>query len=255
MSTPGPQGPPPRSPGWYPDPTGRFPARYHDGGRWTDQVTGADGQVVADTFASAQPMNQPMNQPMSQPMSQPAPGPMPQRPMPAYAGPPQVPQQRGANGRAIRLIGTATAVLGALVAVIGLTAVNWSDQDDSTFADFHDNVDGATSPDGAEFMDRLTLAYAQWLGWLFLGLVVVAVIAAVVVALTREVPGARVVVAVIASTAAFTHAVVIARIFRGDDLTPEIGAWFGTVGYLMVAFGLVLGPVIRRPQPRPPLPY
>jgi Protein of unknown function (DUF2510) len=36
------------SPGWYPDPSGRFAQRYHDGGRWTEHVADAQGNRDTD---------------------------------------------------------------------------------------------------------------------------------------------------------------------------------------------------------------
>ena len=36
------------SPGWYPDPSGRFAQRYHDGSRWTEHVADAGGQRSVD---------------------------------------------------------------------------------------------------------------------------------------------------------------------------------------------------------------
>jgi hypothetical protein len=36
------------SPGWYPDPSGRFAQRYHDGTRWTEHVADAGGQRSID---------------------------------------------------------------------------------------------------------------------------------------------------------------------------------------------------------------
>jgi hypothetical protein len=36
------------SPGWYPDPSGRFAQRYHDGTRWTEHVADASGQRSVD---------------------------------------------------------------------------------------------------------------------------------------------------------------------------------------------------------------
>jgi hypothetical protein len=36
------------SPGWYPDPSGRFAQRYHDGTRWTEHVADAGGQRSVD---------------------------------------------------------------------------------------------------------------------------------------------------------------------------------------------------------------
>ncbi|MBN2622726.1 MAG: DUF2510 domain-containing protein, partial [Acidimicrobiales bacterium] len=36
------------SPGWYPDPSGRFAQRYHDGTRWTEHVADAAGQRSVD---------------------------------------------------------------------------------------------------------------------------------------------------------------------------------------------------------------
>ena len=37
-------------PGWYPDPTGRFPQRYWDGQRWTDNVSPPGGPVGHDSL-------------------------------------------------------------------------------------------------------------------------------------------------------------------------------------------------------------
>jgi hypothetical protein len=39
------------SPGWYPDPSGRFAQRYHDGGRWTEHVADAGGNRSTDAPA------------------------------------------------------------------------------------------------------------------------------------------------------------------------------------------------------------
>jgi hypothetical protein len=39
------------SPGWYPDPSGRFAHRYHDGARWTEHVADADGNRATDVPA------------------------------------------------------------------------------------------------------------------------------------------------------------------------------------------------------------
>jgi hypothetical protein len=36
------------SPGWYPDPSGRFAQRYHDGRRWTEHVADAQGNRDTD---------------------------------------------------------------------------------------------------------------------------------------------------------------------------------------------------------------
>jgi hypothetical protein len=36
------------SPGWYPDPSGRFAQRYHDGSRWTEHVADAHGNRDTD---------------------------------------------------------------------------------------------------------------------------------------------------------------------------------------------------------------
>jgi hypothetical protein len=48
------------SPGWYPDPGGRFAQRYHDGTRWTEHVADAGGNRSTDAPAGQQ---QPAAQP------------------------------------------------------------------------------------------------------------------------------------------------------------------------------------------------
>jgi hypothetical protein len=42
------------SPGWYPDPGGRFAQRYHDGTRWTEHVADAGGNRSTDPPAGQQ---------------------------------------------------------------------------------------------------------------------------------------------------------------------------------------------------------
>jgi hypothetical protein len=43
------------TPGWYPDPSGRFAQRYHDGGRWTEHVADAGGNRSTDAPAGQAP--------------------------------------------------------------------------------------------------------------------------------------------------------------------------------------------------------
>ncbi len=43
----GPAAPGSAAPGWYPDPFRRFHHRYHDGSKWTDQVS-TDGRQFTD---------------------------------------------------------------------------------------------------------------------------------------------------------------------------------------------------------------
>ena len=70
------------SPGWYPDPSGRFAQRYHDGTRWTEHVADAGGQrsvdnpegqaaPAADPYAAQQqqPSDQGWGQQAQQPQS------------------------------------------------------------------------------------------------------------------------------------------------------------------------------------------
>jgi Protein of unknown function (DUF2510) len=46
------------TPGWYPDPSGRFAQRYHDGGRWTEHVADASGNRSTDAPAGQAPAEQ-----------------------------------------------------------------------------------------------------------------------------------------------------------------------------------------------------
>lgn len=45
------------SPGWYPDPSGRYAQRYHDGTRWTEHVADAAGQRSVDNPDAPGPSN------------------------------------------------------------------------------------------------------------------------------------------------------------------------------------------------------
>ena len=40
-------------PGWYPDPSGRFPKRWHDGYDWTASVLDNNGQQAFDQLPPA----------------------------------------------------------------------------------------------------------------------------------------------------------------------------------------------------------
>lgn len=85
-------------PGWYPDPTGRFEHRYHNGSGWTADVS-TDGQRMVDAFGVA---------------------PSATRPVPAApgGGPPPPPGGSAGNGLA-----TAAMVLGIIGAVFGAMIV------------------------------------------------------------------------------------------------------------------------------------
>lgn len=94
--------------GWYPDPTGRFPRRWHDGHDWTASVVDADDQQGYDALpAAAAPAVPALPGPSSSPMPPPPPSSVPPPPNQPAASPswqsdsswaPGQPWQSGASG-------------------------------------------------------------------------------------------------------------------------------------------------------------
>ena len=88
-------------PGWYPDPTGRFEHRYHNGARWTADVA-ANGQRYVDPVAGQRP------------------------PMPTRAGQPSRPNGLATAGMVCGVVGLAIswipflAFVGLVTAIIGV---------------------------------------------------------------------------------------------------------------------------------------
>jgi hypothetical protein len=221
--------------GWFPDPTGRFAQRWYDGVAWTDNVVGANGSVVADPLPQGG-------------APYPPPPPMPRAAPPAQQGVPQYSpapgwQARGpqSSGRARYApgIGLPVGLAGLVCAVLSLFVLNWAKADNSTFLDLGKAARKAGSDN---YPYQAAYIYAAWAGFVFFAVVLVLVLLAGL-PIPRNAAGntyARVIGAVVAGGAAVLHTATVAEVFKGP-ISPQLGAWLGVAGYLVVVLGLVLG--------------
>ncbi len=108
----------PQGAGWFPDPTGRYARRYHDGASWTDTAADKPGEPVFDKFMAA-PAAPVQPQPAPQPV-QPQPMAAPVQPQPMWQQPQQAsPAKRGMNGCLIAfLVVLGLGVVGIVVTFI-----------------------------------------------------------------------------------------------------------------------------------------
>lgn len=205
---------------WFPDPSGRFAQRFFDGSHWTEHVVGASGTTVADPLS----------------------GSFPPPPPPSAVAAPAAPVSPhvstvAAEPRTLSWVGVATAGVGAALAALSLYALDWADG--TTAGDLRDGFPDPL-PDGLPFEDVLSITYLRWGGLVLLLMVVVALVAVGRGISRQDGDGIRLVGAAIAALAATVHTVTVVRLFRGPGPDPSLGAWLGTVGFLVVVVGLAI---------------
>jgi len=135
------------------------------------------------------------------------------------------------------VVGTVTAAVGAIFAVISFTAVDWF-KNGVGFSDVGDLMDQSNSP------PQPAGAYFGWLGWL---LVVVTVV--VCIAACTPSPAAQALRAIGAILAAISIAITFFAIrFQDGPAYTEylkdarIGCYFALVGFLLMGVGALIGP-------------
>ena len=247
------------APGWFPDPTGRFSERWHDGTDWTDQVLGANGQATGDPLArTSSGFSAPTGPsasaapPPAAPMAAAAPPPAmagPWAPAPPAAGgwappgPAWAPGAAPADDRPRSAgIGVLLSFLGLVPVLLSLFALDWADGG-ATFSKLRDAY--ADAPSGLPAADAMVKGYAQFGAYLLLAMVALGLVLVATGALGHGRGFPRAVVAVVAAVAAVVHLAVVLRLFRGPA-SPEAGAWIAVVGYLAAIVGLGFGPKRRR---------
>jgi hypothetical protein len=220
--------------GWFPDPTGRFPTRHHDGSDWTDHVQGPDGQVEVDPLerrSSGLPAPAPAAGWAPSPGG-PAPmaGPAPGGPPPA-AGPAPIAKGTG-------FLGVAIAGFGWLLAALSLLVLDWVDG--AGRGDIADALPGSL-PDS--LADIVAYTYVRWAGLALLVLVALGLASVLLGLLGRDPTVLRFLVAGLVLVAVVLHAFAVARGLRD---AAEVGAHLGTFAYLVVIAGLAVGSHTRR---------
>lgn len=216
------------TPGWYPDPTGRFPQRYFDGRSWTGQVVGANGMSTSDPVSDVTGLVAP---------SGPATAPTPR------SAPPTTGEEAAQPvARRVSWYGLAVAAAGAALVTLSVTSLSWSK--DASFSDAQKVTDTFES---SSYDDALAAYhYGAW-GWILALALVVAGLVWVAARVNRgDGTGPRLLVAAIAAIAAVSHAGYVAQIFEGPGPSPAIGAWAGSIGYVITIIGLA----IATPRPR-----
>lgn len=180
---------------------------------------------------------------------------------PGSGGPQTVPRSEARYGPGI---GLAISALGIVLVLLSLFVLKWAKGDHSAFSDIHS---AATKSSGGSlgFADTLTKAYAQYAAYVYLVLAIIGVglagfglprsrgsrlvagffvggvVGIVLQAIDQDGTWAtQLTAALVAGAAAIVQTVAIERLFRGPA-SPQIGAWLGVVGYLVVIVGVALG--------------
>lgn len=227
------------TPGWYPDPSGRFPQRYFDGQTWTDQVVGANGMTTTDGLPGGTTPSPPAAPEPPTDASPPPPPPEPSVALPGVLSPPHGPD------RSPRLswIGIGVAGLGALLVMLSCTVLSWADGG-LTFSDVRMVSDELSSSNYDDA--KMAYQYGSW-GWftaLFLVVAGIALVASLVS--RRDGTIVRVAVALVAAVAVMSHAGFVSYMFKGPGPAVGFGAWAGVVGYLITIVGLSIATPRRR---------
>ena len=163
------------------------------------------------------------------------------------AAPPAAPsvtasQTRQPAARRESWFGLAAAAAGAALVTLSVTLLSWAK--DASFSDAQkvsDTFESSSYDDAV-----LAYHYGAW-GWILALVLVVAGLVWVAALVNRgDGTGLRLLVAVVAAIAAISHAGYVAQIFEGPGPSPAIGAWAGSVGYVLTIIGLA----IATPRPR-----
>jgi hypothetical protein len=149
------------------------------------------------------------------------------------------------------VIGAAIAVVGAILLVVGFTAVNWySGGGDSKVSNIRATIDVF----GSDSVTGSAKVYFGWLGW---ALVIVAVLAAVG-AVTPTIGGPFRVVAIVVSVAGIIMTFLAIELTKsGIDLGvatgysdylkhARLGFYFAVIGFLLTGVGAAVGPADRK---------
>lgn len=215
------------TPGWYPDPNGRYAQRYHDGTNWTEHVADAAGNRTTDPQGTATGTGAP------------PPG------APAFGGP-----DYGAQGGFAVSPGSSSSFkptwgliiggVGALFVLLSLFVLDFAEA--SGFG-------GGSGPLGdlnEEGVSGLTRLYANG----FIRFLVLLIVLAAAVTMARipaiedkikdvrtKVPNLAMIAAIVCGVLLLWHLVVMFTMeveFGGDSfgLDPTFGAWLGALGWI-----------------------
>lgn len=218
--------------GWNRDPTGRFAQRWYDGDDWTDTVLGANGQPMHDPYPRT------LGRGPSHPES-PPPGPSGPQPSPSKTWQPVAPAPVEASTGPPLLVAVAAMTVGVALIAVCLFVLDWDE--DAPFRDFRTGLGRAR---GLEWPDTIIKLYADWLCFALVG-ATVTFAGLATVARARGRRAAHVFAALLAGAGAVLHTFFVVRLFRGED-DPELPAWLGTAGYLVILAGIVVS-ARRRP--------
>jgi hypothetical protein len=228
-------------PGWYPDPSGRFPKRWYDGYDWTASVLDNNGQQAFDQLPPARAPAV-ASLPAAAPPAPTSPPPPPP-PGSGVGWPPQQPVTTASLGLtpppAVRMSsGTRTnplvygLVLLAIAAlVLSMFVVDWYSEAGRSLG-FRDFGEGSILS-SAPLLDKVTFWNYQWLGFVVAGLALLSVFVFVIFRAGSHRIG-HVIAAIDATIGAVLSTFAIVRLFRTDEFDPEVGAWLLPAGYLVL---------------------
>ena len=224
-------------PGWYPDPSSRFPKRWYDGHDWTASVLDRHGQQSYDQLP---PAGAPAvaRLPAAAPSAPPPPPGAQQQPVTTASlgltPPPVVRMTSGALTTPVvyGLVGIAVACL-----VLSMFVLDWYSEAGQSVG-FRDFADGSI-PSSAPFLDQLTFWNFKWLGFVIAGVALLSVFVFVVARAGSHHVG-HVLAAIGATGGALVSTLAIVRLFRTDAFNPDFGAWLLPAGYLVLLVAIVI---------------
>ena len=269
------------SPGWYPDPSGRFAQRYHDGTRWTEHVADAGGQrsvdnpegqaaPAADPYAGQQqqPSDQGWGQQAQQPQSsgegwaaqggQAGYGQQPQQPQQGYGPQGGYGQQPGGYGQPgygyggapssgfVPTVGLIAAGVGALFVLLSLFVLDFLKLSGGGFSE--SGPLGDANGEGASTVLDLYSGLGRILGLLVVVVAILAILKLPALQQLNDVPNLPIIVAAVCGVFLLWH---LLAMFMGLDVpsgfeidsSPAIGAWVGVLGW----GGLIAGQFLPQP--------
>jgi hypothetical protein len=196
------------SPGWYPDPNGRYAQRYHDGTSWTEHVADAAGNRSTDPQGAA-----------------------------AGAAPAGTGLGVGGGvsgvqtgGQFALTVGFIAAAVGALFVLLSLIGLDWAETD---VADFNVSFSLGDISDAGGDVPFFVDLYASFLRWIAILVAIgAALIASGIVKLESNLW--RIAGFVVLGFAVW-HLLALFQTATEDGIKTSFGAWLGLLGWGGVA--------------------
>jgi hypothetical protein len=243
------------SPGWYPDPSGHFAQRYHDGTRWTEHVADAGGNRSVDnpdapaqaagSYGAQQGYGQQgYGQPGDQGYGQQGYG-QPGYGQPGYGQPGYGYGAPGAaSGGITPTVGLIAAGVGALLVLISLFGLDFLQIKVSGVSTFKFGL-GDVSDAGGNIPAAIDTyaSFGRFLAVLAVAFAILAILRLPQIPQLANLPNLAIIAAGVTGVFALWHLAAMFTSVEGADASPAIGAIIGLLGYA----GVIAGQFLKQP--------